>query len=86
MSCKYSESLGIPGKGAHSYGAALDWILTIIMSIIIGTIIWHFEKNKSKIPLGFSIFICFLSIYLLAIFLHWVFCVKSRVSIFLGLI
>lgn len=84
MSCKYSESLGVPGKGAHSYGAALDWIMTIIIAIIIGTIIWYL--NKSKIPLFFSIFICFLCVYAIAVFLHWIFCVKSHVSIFLGLI
>lgn len=58
---------------------------TIVISVIIGFIVWHFEKKKSKIPLGFSIFICFVCIYVLAIFLHYIFCVKSRVSIFLGL-
>lgn len=83
MSCKYSEILGVPGKGAHKYGAALDWILTILAAVIIGTIIWHFDH---KVPLGFSIFITFVCLYILAIILHYVFCVKSRVSIFLGLI
>lgn len=86
MSCKYSESLGIPGKGAHKYGAALDWIMTVALAVILGLIIWHFEKNKSKIPLGFSTLICFLFIYAFAIFLHYLFCVRSRVSVFLGLI
>ncbi len=86
MFCKYSESLGIPDKGLHKYGAVLDWVLTIIASFIIGSVVWHFEKNKSKIPLGFSVFICFLFIYIIGIFLHYVFCVKSRVSVFLGLV
>lgn len=83
MSCKYANILGVPGKGAHKHGAILDWFLTILLSVIVGTIVWHFDKNR--IPLGFSIFICFVCIYILGILLHYLFCVKTRVNVFLGL-
>jgi hypothetical protein len=89
--CKYFESLGIPNKGVHKYGAVADWIMTIILALILGSITWHVDKlikknsNKVPIPFVFSCFILFIVLYCSAIFLHYLFCVKTRVNIFLGI-
>ena len=80
--CKYSTSLGVPGEGNHANGAILDWLFTFFGAIIIGTMISYYKNT----PLIFTIFITFIIIYIIGIFLHWLFCVKTRVNKYLGLI
>lgn len=82
MSCKFAESLGRPNEGAHRYNAVLDWVMTLVIAGVLG-----FATSKLvDVPPLFAVFLWFVVLYLLAIFLHWVFCVKSRVSVFLRLV
>jgi len=70
--CKYKNSLGIPGKGVHKHilGVAyIDVISTIIGGIIISYI---FPKT--------NIWYILLILFLLGIFLHRLFCVKTTVD------
>ena len=70
--CKYKNALGVPGKGIHSYrlfGVAIaDVIMTIIGAILIS---FSFKTN-----LMYTI-IC---LFLLGIFLHRLFCVRTTVD------
>lgn len=86
--CNFKDMLGKPNEGVHRYNALADWLMTIVMAIILGTITWFIDSKiniEKPIPILFSIFLWFTILYILAIFFHYIFCVKSRVSIFLGL-
>ena len=70
---KYSNILGIPGKGFHKhiFGFALyDLLGTILIALLIT------RKHFIKV---------FVVLMLLAIFLHWLFGVKTVLNTFLGL-
>lgn len=70
--CKYKDSLGIPGKGVHSYRlfniAYVDVILTIICAI---SIAWLMNWNYIYTIIG---------LFLLGILLHKIFCVRTTVD------
>lgn len=70
---KYSTLLGIPGKGfhKHTFGFAINDLLgTILIALLISR--KHFIK----------VFVCLM---IAAIFLHWLFGVKTVLNTFLGL-
>lgn len=75
--CNYKDILGLPGKGLHrhfGFGfAILDLVGTILIAYIISLI---FKQSIWKI---------FLVLMIIAIFLHWLFCVKTRLNVLLGL-
>lgn len=79
MSCKYATALGVPGEGAHRYGAVLDWAMTAVAAGILGFV----TAKYTDAPVFFAGLLWFLGIYLLAILLHWAFCVNTRVNRFL---
>ena len=91
--CKYKNSLGKPNKGVHKYGAIADWTMTVILALIMAAItLAVYEKEREKgnrqdpeLPYWALSLIWFFSLYLLAIFLHYIFCVKTRVNKILGL-
>jgi len=70
--CKYKDALGIPGKGIHSYrlfGVAIaDVVMTIIGAAILS---WLFKWN---------FIYTLVSLFILGIVLHRVFCVKTTVD------
>ena len=72
MSCKYSNSLGKPNEGIHSYRflgvAIIDVIFTFIASAMIS---FAFKFN-------FLIVLFFL--FILAIALHRIFCVNTTIN------
>lgn len=71
MLCNYKDSLGIPGKGVHThlFGIAIvDVIMTIIGAYLLSKIL----------PFKFITILIFL--FLLGIFLHRIFCVKTTVD------
>ena len=72
MLCQYKDSLGIPGQGVHSYRifniAIVDVILTIIGALLFSWI------------LGTNFWITLIVLFLLGIFLHKIFCVKTTVD------
>ena len=70
--CKYKNILGVPGKGGHSYRifniAIVDVLLTLILAYIISYI---FKK---------SFFWVSVILFILGIFLHRLFCVRTTVD------
>lgn len=70
--CKYKDSLGMPNKGIHSYRflgfAVFDVLFTIIGAILIS----YFLKT----PLVYTI----ISVFVLGIILHRLFCVRTTLD------
>ena len=73
--CKYKNIFGESGKGVHSYRifniAIVDVLATIIGAFIISRVF--------KQPFGYTL----LFLFLLGIFLHKIFCVKTTVGKFI---
>jgi hypothetical protein len=70
--CKYKNALGIPGKGIHSYRIFNIAIADVILTLLASYLISYFFKYSF---LYTSIFL-----FLLGIFLHRLFCVKTTVD------
>ena len=73
--CQYKDSLGIPGKGIHSYRIFNIAIMDVIMTIIAAYFISFLVKK--------SFLFILLFLFLLGIFLHHLFCVRTTVDKFL---
>jgi hypothetical protein len=75
--CQYKDALGQPGKGAHAYRifgfAAVDIILTIIVALLIS------YKFKTRFVVNMIVLV------VIAVFLHWLFCVPTKLNVLLGL-
>lgn len=75
--CKYRDLFGKPGKGLHSYRlgdiAIIDVVGTIVISLAIAYIF------------GLHAWTVVASAFLLGIFAHWLFCVKTTLNKALGL-
>jgi len=72
MLCKYKDSLGVPGKGAHKYRIFNIAIVDVILTVIIAGILSYFLK--------WSFWLTLLIFFLLGIILHRVFCVKTTID------
>jgi hypothetical protein len=70
--CQYSSLFGLPGKGIHSYRIFDIAIADVIQTLIGAFIISYFFKISF---LYTSIFL-----FVLGIFLHRLFCVKTTVD------
>jgi len=70
--CKYKNFLGEPGKGIHSYRLFGVAIADVIMTII-GAYIISFLTN-------WNFFYTLIGLFLLGIFLHRLFCVRTTVD------
>lgn len=75
--CKYKDILGIPGKGVHQYFGFGFAILDLIGTMVIAYII--------SIMTGYSLLKVFIALMLFTIIIHKLFCVKTKLNIFLGL-
>ena len=69
--CKYKDALGIPGKGIHSYRLFGVAIMDVIMTIIGAFIFSFFFKTNFTYTL--------ITLFLLGIFLHRLFCVRTTI-------
>ena len=76
--CQYQNIFGVPWTGAHAYRifniAIVDVILTILGAYLLS---YYFEWN---------FWYTLIVLYLVGIFLHWLFCVRTSVNLFLGLV
>ena len=70
--CKYKNALGTPGKGIHSYRLFGVAIADVIMTIIASFFISYFFKVS-------FIYTC-ISLFILGILLHRLFCVRTTVD------
>lgn len=77
MLCEYSDILGKPRTGFHSYRLFDFAILDIIGTILLGVL---FAKYYN-----ISYFYGILFMFLLGVFLHWLFCVDTKFMEFLGI-
>ena len=70
--CKYKNILGVPGKGAHSFKifniSIVDVLLTFVAAYII-SFLFRFSFLWTTIVL-----------FLLGIFLHRIFCVRTTID------
>jgi hypothetical protein len=90
--CKYKDILGKPNKGAHKtmFGipALVDWILTVFLALIMAGITFGVDKelkNENSLEYWKLFLIWFFSLFIFAMFLHYIFCVKTRLLVFLGI-
>ena len=70
--CKYKNILGVPEKGIHSYRLYGLAIADVIMTIIAAFVISKFYK--------YSFFYTLLFLFILGIFLHRIFCVRTTID------
>jgi hypothetical protein len=70
--CKYKNALGEPNKGVHSYRVFGLAIMDILMTLIAALVISYFFK--------ISFFYTCISLFILGIFLHRLFCVRTTVD------
>jgi hypothetical protein len=70
--CKYKNILGEPGKGIHSYRLFGVAIADVIMTIIAATLISYFFK--------YSFVTTLITLFILGIVLHKLFCVKTTID------
>ena len=70
--CKYKNILGIPGKGIHSYRLFGVAIADVIMTIVAAFLISYFFK--------YSFFYTLITLFILGIILHRVFCVRTTID------
>ena len=80
--CKYANALGEPGKGIHSIRlfniAVVDVLLTIILALVFAL----FFKYAIKLEATFTIIfiINLVSLFILGIILHKIFCVRTTID------
>ncbi len=83
MSCpfaKHSDIFGKPNEGAHSYRvldiAVVDTVATAGLAIVMSYVISYFNNQS----VGILFIIIFLSLILLGILFHRLFCVNTTIN------
>lgn len=70
--CKYSEYLGLPNQGIHSYRlfdvAIIDVIFTVIAAYFLARL---FDR---------SFILCLVVLFIIGIVFHRVFCVRTKID------
>jgi hypothetical protein len=76
--CKYKNALGVPGKGAHFHPRYFDFAVWDITFTVLGAYIiyWILSFFTPRV----SFWIVLLSLFLLGIFLHRLFCVQTTID------
>lgn len=80
MLCQYSEALGRPGKGIHSYRielfgvdlAAVDLLMTAAAAVLFGWLLFGWDL--------LAMVVLFFVLWWVGIVLHFVFCVKTPIT------
>jgi hypothetical protein len=70
--CKYNNILGEPGKGIHSYRLFGVAIADVTMTVIAAALISYFLK--------YSFILTLITLFILGIVLHKIFCVKTTID------
>ena len=76
--CSYKNALGFPGKGfhIHLFGIA---IFDVLATVLLAIGLWYLLKDKV------SFWLILVALMILAIFVHWIFCVDTTINRLLGL-
>ena len=77
MLCKYKDIFGKPGEGVHAYRFLGVAIVDVLFTFLLAYAIHHFA--------GTGFWITLTALVILALALHWAFCVKTSVTVYLGL-
>lgn len=72
--CKFKDSLGEPGKGVHSIRIFNIAVIDVLLTILLG-----FFIHKKFFPTK-NIYVVILSMFVLGIIFHRLFCVKTTVD------
>jgi hypothetical protein len=72
MFCQYKNIFGVPGEGVHSTRIFNIAIVDVIFTIILGLILSKY--------LSYSIYHILVILFLLGIFFHRIFCVRTTVD------
>jgi len=70
--CKYKDIFGNPGQGIHSYRLFGIAIIDVLMTVMLAFIIKYFTK--------YSFLYILITLFILGIFLHYLFCVKTTID------
>lgn len=83
--CKYTNALAEANKGVHSIRVFNISIVDVLLTIILALLLAIFFKYGIKLQSSFlTIFIItLLSLFILGIILHRIFCVKTTIDKFL---
>lgn len=75
--CAYKNMFGKVGEGIHSYRIGNIAVVDIGVTCVFAFFIWHFGFPK------YNFFYVLLSFFLLGIFMHRLFCVRTTIDKFL---
>ena len=70
--CQYRHLLGVEGKGPHAYRLGGIAVVDVALTLVAAGVICYFS--------GWSFWVILLSLFLLGIVLHRLFCVKTTVD------
>ena len=70
--CKYKDIFGNSGQGIHSYRLFGIAIIDVLMTVMLAFIIKYFTK--------YSFLYILITLFILGIFLHHLFCVKTTID------
>jgi hypothetical protein len=73
MLCQYKDIFGKVGEGIHSYRIFNISIVDVLLTILGAYIIYIFLPK-------YNFFVILISLFILGIFLHHIFCVKTTVD------
>lgn len=79
--CQYKDALGEPRKGFHSIRLFDFAVLDIVGTFILAYLLSLFIRMVFGYNLNYIISVIF--VFCLAIFLHWLFCVNTKLNIML---
>ena len=80
--CKYANALGEPGKGVHSIRVFNIAVVDVLFTIILALVFALFFKYAIKLEATFTIIfiINLVSLCILGIILHKIFCVRTTID------
>ena len=73
MLCQYKNIFGKVGKGVHSYRIFNIAIVDVMLTILLAFIIYLFIPK-------YNFFIILILLFILGIFLHRIFCVRTTID------
>jgi len=73
MLCQYKDIFGEVGKGIHSYRIFNISVVDVLLTILGAFIIWRFIPK-------YSFLYILISLFLLGIILHHIFCVRTTLD------
>ena len=76
--CEYKDIFGKPREGVHALR-----VFDLAIFDIVGTFGLAYGLHKVT---GYNYWKCVVFMFVLAIFLHWLFCVETQLNVTLGLI